>query len=67
MLEIIKKRFALSDKGAKDFCKGVFFTTLLDIALMLPAVFVFLYLEDYLRPVFNPALSVSHGIFTILS
>lgn len=62
MLDIIKKRFALSTKGAKDFCKGVLFTTLLDIALMLPAVFAFLFLEDYLRPVFNPLASVTHGV-----
>lgn len=63
MLNTIKKRFALSTKGAKDFCKGTLFTVLLDIALMLPAVFVFLFLEDYLRPVFNPSASVVHGIF----
>lgn len=62
MLEIIKKRFALSTKGAKDFCKGIFFTTILDVALMLPAIFVFLYLEDYLRPVLNSGASPIHGI-----
>ena len=62
MLNTIKKRFALSTQGAKDFCKGTFFTVLLDIALMLPAVFVFLFLEDYLRPVFTPSASVTHGI-----
>lgn len=62
MLEIIRQRFALSVKGAKDFCKGVFFTTLLDIALMLPAVFTFVFLEDYLRPIFNSSDSVIHGI-----
>lgn len=62
MLNIIQKRFALSRKGAKDFCKGAFFTTLLDIALMLPAVFMFFFLEDYLRPVLNPGASVFHGV-----
>lgn len=62
MLETIKNRFALSTKGAKDFCKGIFFTTLLDIALMLPAVFVFLFLEDYLRPVFYPSAAPLHGV-----
>lgn len=62
MLEIIKRRFALSTKGAKDFCKRVFFTTLLDIALMLPAVFTFVFLEDYLRPILNSSDSVIHGI-----
>lgn len=29
---------------------------------MLPAVFVFLFLEEYLRPVFQPSASVTHGI-----
>jgi ATP-binding cassette subfamily B protein len=62
MLNTIKKRFALSAKGAKDFCKGVLMTTLLDLALMLPAVFVFLFLDDYLRPVFLPSASAVHGM-----
>ena len=61
MLEMIKKRFALSTRGAKDFCKGVWMTTLLDVSLMLPAVFVFLFLDDYLHPVFLPTASVAHG------
>lgn len=62
MLEIIRQRFALSIKGAKDFCKGVFFTTLLDIVLMLPAVFTFVLLEDYLHPILNPSATIIHGI-----
>jgi ATP-binding cassette subfamily B protein len=62
MLNLLKRRLALSTKGAKDFCKGVCLTTLLDMALMLPAVFVCLFMEDYLRPVFNPSASVAHGI-----
>lgn len=63
MLNTIQKRFALSRKGAEDFCKGTLFTALLDIALMLPAVFVFFFLEDYLRPVLNAGDSVLHGVF----
>ncbi|WP_308756737.1 ABC transporter ATP-binding protein [uncultured Bacteroides sp.] len=62
MLNTIQKRFALSRKGAGDFCKGTLFTALLDIALMLPAVFVFFFLEDYLRPVLNSGDSVLHGV-----
>ena len=62
MIETIKKRFALSTKGAKDFCEGALMTALLNVALMLPAVFVFLFLDDYLRPVFLPAASVAHGM-----
>ncbi|MDR0415510.1 MAG: ABC transporter ATP-binding protein/permease [Prevotellaceae bacterium] len=67
MLNTLKKRFALSTKGAKDFCKGTFLTTLLDIALMLPAVFVFLFLDDYLRPVFDPSASPTYGIVYYLT
>ncbi|PIF05671.1 MAG: ABC transporter ATP-binding protein [Draconibacterium sp.] len=55
MLRILQKRLALSEKGAKDFLKGVFFTTLQDISLMLPAAFIFLFLDDYLRPVLHPS------------
>jgi ATP-binding cassette subfamily B protein len=62
MLKTIQKRFALSAKGANDFCKGVFFTTLLDIALMLPAVFAFVFLDEYLRPALAPFVSIIHGI-----
>lgn len=62
MLNTIQRRFALSQKGAKDFCKGAFFTALLDIALMLPAVFMFFFLEDYLRPILNPGASPLHGL-----
>ncbi|WP_281643929.1 ABC transporter ATP-binding protein [Bacteroides zoogleoformans] len=61
MLDMIQKRFALSRKGAKDFCKGTFFTVLLDIALMLPAMFVFFFLDDYLRPILGPEASAVHG------
>ena len=63
MYKLLEKRLALSPKGAKDFSKGVFFTTLLDIALMLPAVYVFFFLEDYIRPVLNPADKVTNGLW----
>lgn len=62
MLDTIQRRFALSQKGAKDFCKGAFFTLLLDIALMLPAVFMYFFLEDYLRPILYPGASPLHGL-----
>lgn len=62
MLDTIQRRFALSQKGAKDFCKGAFFTLLLDIALMLPAVFMFFFLENYLRPILHPGASPLHGL-----
>jgi ATP-binding cassette, subfamily B, bacterial IrtB/YbtQ len=63
MLEIIRKRLALSTKGAQDFLKGTFFTTLLNIALMLPAVYAFLFLDDYLGSWIHSSQTVTKGIW----
>jgi ATP-binding cassette, subfamily B, bacterial IrtB/YbtQ len=66
MLERIQNRLALSKKGAKDFLKGVFFTTVLNIGLMLPAVFVFIFLDDYLGSVLDSVQSPAHGLIYYL-
>lgn len=68
MLNIIQQKLALSKKGAKDFIKGVLFTTLLNIALMLPAVFIFLFLEEYLTKTLDPSASITRelGNFIVL-
>ncbi len=61
MLKMLQKRLALSEKGAEDFLKGVFFTTILDLALMLPAVLFYFFLKEYLAPVLDPSAPVSNG------
>ncbi len=66
MISTIKKHFALSDKGAKDFIKGTLCTTLLDIALMLPAVYMFFFLTEYLTKVLNPSATITHGFWYYL-
>jgi ATP-binding cassette, subfamily B, bacterial IrtB/YbtQ len=63
MFNYLKKRFALSEQGAKDFGLGVFFSVLLNIALMLPAVFIFLFLEDYLMPLIDTGKHIEHGVW----
>ncbi len=67
MLKTIEKKLALSRKGARDFVKGAAFTVLLDIALMLPAVFVFIFLEEYLNRVIDPTSSVMYGLWYYVS
>ncbi len=62
MLNTIQRKFALSKKGAKDFIKGTLFTTLLNIGLMLPAVFIFLFLEEYLAKALDPSVSITRGL-----
>lgn len=58
----IRRRFALSEQGAKDFCKGVAWTTVFDIALMLPAVFIFMFLDDRLGAIFNGTASQGRSL-----
>lgn len=58
----LRRRFALSEKGARDFCRGVAWTTIFDIVLMLPAVFVFVFLDDTLRPLLGGTPSTGHGL-----
>lgn len=55
MLEFLMNRLALSRKGAQDLVKGTFTTLLLNFALILPAVYVFLFLDEYVRPLTGQA------------
>ena len=47
MIRYIQNRFALSEKGAKDLRRGIFFSTLLNVALMLPPSYLFFFLMEY--------------------
>lgn len=66
MLHWLEKRFALSQKGSKNFCRGVLFTTILNIAMMLPAVFVFLFLDDYLQTIWGRTITHDFRYYCIL-
>ena len=44
----MKRRFALSDDGAKNLKKGIFYSILMNLVLLLPSVFVFIFLYDCL-------------------
>ncbi len=50
MIQYLQNRLALSEDGAKNLIKGILWTSLQNIALMLPAVFVYIFLTDYLSP-----------------
>ncbi len=49
MIKYFQNRFALSDKGAKDLRRGIAFSTLLNLAMMLPPTYLFLFLMEYLE------------------
>lgn len=62
MIKMLMARLALSEQGARDLLKGVWWTTLLDIVLMLPVVLTFLFLDDWLGPVLAPGSDTAHGL-----
>ena len=49
MIKYFQNRFALSEKGAQDLRRGIAFSTLLNLALMLPPSYLFLFLMEYLE------------------
>lgn len=49
MLKYLTTRFALSKKGAEDMRRGIICSTLLNIALMFPPTYLFLFLMEYLE------------------
>ena len=62
MRKVIEERFALTRKGATDFLRGVAFTSLLNIALMLTAVYMFTFLDEYLPRAFDPDSPITRGL-----
>lgn len=49
----LQRRFALSAMGARDLKRGILYSTLLNLAFILPSIFVFIFFTDFLRPTFG--------------
>ena len=49
----LKEKYALSDQGAKDLCKGILYSVLAYISLMLPVALLACVLDAFLKPVLN--------------
>lgn len=64
MLKTLQNRFTLSLQGAKDFKKGMYGSILQNIALMFPAVFAFIFIDDYLQSI-QSTENVNHYSFWI--
>ena len=54
MTRYFQNRFALSEKGARDLQRGILFSTLLNMALMLPPTYLFLFLMEYVGQYHGP-------------
>lgn len=67
MISYLANRFALTEKGAKDLLKGIIYTTLLNIGLLLPMSLYVLLLYQLIDPLLSGSfLSPSLGMFIIL-
>ena len=63
----LSAKLALSPKGYRDFKRGVAWTTVFDIALMLPAVFVFAFLSDVLPSLLGGGETVGRPLWTYVA
>ncbi len=63
MIRYFQNRFALTKKGAKDLRRGIVFSTLLNLALMLPPTYLFFFLMEYLD---NMPMNAPHTLWFYL-
>ena len=65
MREFFQKKYALSEQGAKDLCKGILYSVLAYISLMLPVALLAVVLQAFLAPVLGDGgQPVSAGVYT---
>lgn len=65
MITYFQNHFALSEKGAKDLLRGIVSSTLLNLALMLPPAYLFLFLMDNITSA-TPSAGASQLWFYLL-
>lgn len=52
-MKFLQKKYALSEQGAKDLCKGILYSVLAYISLMLPVALLACVLDTFLAPLFG--------------
>lgn len=69
MINMLCDKFALTKQGAKDLLEGILFSTLADIALMIPVGLIVMVIRDMLLPItdgININLQLSKYIIMII-
>ncbi len=67
MKEYLKKKYAMTDKGANDVFKSIISSSLLDISLILPMMISFMFLRQYIQIYFGQAVDMDLGIFAYIA
>lgn len=63
MIEALKKKYALSDQGARDLFKGIVYSVLANISLMLPVILLAIVLNQLLASLLGTATQEFSIIF----
>ena len=67
MIKTLKKKYALSDQGAKDLLKGIAYSVLANISLMFPVILLANVLNQFLAPVLGTrAPEISVAFYTVI-
>lgn len=66
MIKALKKKYALSDQGASDLFKGILYSVLANISLMLPVILLAVVLNQLLSPILGTADSEKSAVFYIV-
>ena len=67
MIKALKKKYALSDQGAKDLLKGFVYSVLANISLMFPVILLAIVLNQLLAPVLGAsAPEISAAVYTVI-
>ncbi|MCY1153158.1 MAG: ABC transporter ATP-binding protein [Sphaerochaetaceae bacterium] len=59
MIKFFKEKYSLSEKGAKDFVISVAWTIFMDLSFMLPVVFSFTFIDDFLSPLMKNSTNIT--------
>lgn len=66
IMRYLKGKYALSDEGAKDLCKGILYSVFAYISLMLPVALLAFVLNDFLTPLLTKSGQHTNiGIYVI--
>ncbi len=66
MKEYLKKKYAMTDKGASDVLKSIISSTLLNLSLILPMMISFMFLRQYIDMHFGKVSDMDLGIFAYI-
>lgn len=62
MIKVLKRKYALSDQGAKDLLKGIVYSVLVNSSLMLPVILLAIILNQFLAPVLGMNISKINAV-----